>query len=1009
MEKTGKEYFLYKIDIGVMKNRRKWSHSKNKVSVSIRTAVHDILIIKQPVTKTPAWLYAVSFLSGAIIYFLIGLLLYKVGFFKRKRHHGSVEPDRPFSITDLQIPNFVYTQNKNISTGAKPSYFGLSLLLQKDRILVGAPRANSSLASQESINESGLLYICSVTENKEECKPFVLEKNGNIKYGPENETERRDNQWLGASISGNVIGKQNGDNPFMVCAPLVKTFKYFRISGVCYIQRNIKTDSKKYKQSLPDYEKYKHYSRMFLNLGFSSHWIKEREIFLTGTPTCDGNRGAFTHYNLNNGKGKLVDSVTQSDSYGGYSITSGILNKNGAISYIISAPRYKGVGNVIVVNENNLNKRERVLTGSQPYEYFGYSVIATDINQDGLSDIIVSAPFYSLKNRYEVGAIYIYDSINNYKKKEIIVAPSKFSYGRFGLSLASLGDINLDGYNDIAVGAPYEKNGKVYIYQGSSNGLYAIPLQILESPKFSDEIHLKHNFGFTISNGADIDSNGVNDIVVSAVNIDTVYLYKAYPIDKYKSVNQELYIKHLCDGNRTCNSNLKVEIEKSGRSILLVDLNRYLTVSFKTQNLVGNDPAYLPRINITTNQNIPLYKESSKCKMLNLQNKERILQCALSNEENLVLQQNETQILNLTFDISNLKGSKLIFKATVSSSSNEIDHSDNVASLTFAIVGCGDIEVIETSLEGSQFINLYEGEEQMIEFEKTFQIKNAGPSTLTNLNFSIQYPIVSNFNSSKIISPVQPLKLFLNDEVKLNLNEINDIGNNNNSGNSSIELLNSRKERSAVIEGVCIDTTHWLPSLYSEFIKVIPFENKIEFDTISSENLHTKSFIIDKLKTSSTSVSEIIIKFKVNQKDLWNLLKKYNTEFFIYKLNFIASSQLCSNADDCTPTIFTFRSKVEEIIIKTVPIQKSEIWIYAVSFVIGLIVYFLIAFLFYKLGFFKRKKHEEVKDFKRQSIMRQSMRITAIPDGFDPRHVSGILQLNQNDDLITEEIEEDSM
>lgn len=40
--------------------------------------------------------------------------------------------------------------------------------------------------------------------------------------------------------------------------------------------------------------------------------------------------------------------------------------------------------------------------------------------------------------------------------------------GRFGSSLAVLPDINADGFNDLAIGAPLENNGQgsIYIFQG---------------------------------------------------------------------------------------------------------------------------------------------------------------------------------------------------------------------------------------------------------------------------------------------------------------------------------------------------------------------------------------------------------------------------------------------------------------------------------------------------------------------------------------------------------------
>jgi hypothetical protein len=49
---------------------------------------------------------------------------------------------------------------------------------------------------------------------------------------------------------------------------------------------------------------------------------------------------------------------------------------------------------------------------------------------------------------------------------------------RFGFAIANLGDLNSDGYEDIAVGAPYDGNGAVYIYLGSAQGLIPEPSQV---------------------------------------------------------------------------------------------------------------------------------------------------------------------------------------------------------------------------------------------------------------------------------------------------------------------------------------------------------------------------------------------------------------------------------------------------------------------------------------------------------------------------------------------------
>lgn len=56
--------------------------------------------------------------------------------------------------------------------------------------------------------------------------------------------------------------------------------------------------------------------------------------------------------------------------------------------------------------------------------------------------------------------------------------PGSAGETRFGFSMTSLGDLNHDGYMDVAIGAPYEGRGAIYIYLGSDNGLIKDPSQV---------------------------------------------------------------------------------------------------------------------------------------------------------------------------------------------------------------------------------------------------------------------------------------------------------------------------------------------------------------------------------------------------------------------------------------------------------------------------------------------------------------------------------------------------
>ncbi len=50
--------------------------------------------------------------------------------------------------------------------------------------------------------------------------------------------------------------------------------------------------------------------------------------------------------------------------------------------------------------------------------------------------------------------------------------------GRFGLAVAQIGDSDLDGLTDIAVSAPYEGRGVVYVFRGSESGLVTADYQV---------------------------------------------------------------------------------------------------------------------------------------------------------------------------------------------------------------------------------------------------------------------------------------------------------------------------------------------------------------------------------------------------------------------------------------------------------------------------------------------------------------------------------------------------
>jgi len=99
------------------------------------------------------------------------------------------------------------------------------------------------------------------------------------------------------------------------------------------------------------------------------------------------------------------------------------------------------------------------------------------------------------------------------------------------MSVAYLGDINKDGFDDIAVGAPYggEKgSGAVYIYLGGKKGLQQEFAQVIYAESINDP-GLK-TFGFSLSGGLDLDNNQYPDLLVGSYASDRAIFLKARPV-----------------------------------------------------------------------------------------------------------------------------------------------------------------------------------------------------------------------------------------------------------------------------------------------------------------------------------------------------------------------------------------------------------------------------------------------------------------------------------------------
>uniref|UniRef100_A0A3B4B8G4 Uncharacterized protein n=1 Tax=Periophthalmus magnuspinnatus TaxID=409849 RepID=A0A3B4B8G4_9GOBI len=396
--------------------------------------------------------------------------------------------------------------------GDPDSLFGFSIAFhqqlsptRKNLLLVGAPQSKH----QHHENATGVVYKCELGDASQNCQPIQFDNEGMLEWIP--------GQYVPHVLTGQCY--LLGDD--------------LRAGGEERTWRRVVCDSQHLLSRRMDHEWF-----AYCQQGHGATFAKDNTSVIFGAPGAYQWKGIVRMEPLDNTDIDSEDPRETGDvnqfnpkliplhrsSYLGFSIDTGLsLVRKGELTIVSGAPRGGYSGQVTFLKVDPVARKnlsvEFILSGPGLASSFGYDLAVVDLNGDGWDDLVVGAPQYFVKDGEVGGAVYIY--INNKGTNWGHTNPIQLlghTDSMFGLAVENIGDINQDGFGDIAVGAPYEGSGRVYIYCGSSKG---INQKSVISPA-SDTVTL---FGYSLSGNMDVDNNHYPDLAVGALS-GTVFVYR---------------------------------------------------------------------------------------------------------------------------------------------------------------------------------------------------------------------------------------------------------------------------------------------------------------------------------------------------------------------------------------------------------------------------------------------------------------------------------------------------